>query len=72
MSKYTWHEPEDPPDNDRLILLSFANYPVPSLGLYMGDEENGGNYYTEFSDKSLMEQGIIVNGWMELPKCRED
>lgn len=56
------------PDSDRLVLLSFYNYPIPSIGRYIGDEDNGGAFYTDESDKPLCTIGFIVNAWMELPE----
>lgn len=67
-----WNEPEDPPEDDRLILLSFANYPVPAIGRYIGSEEEGGAFYIDSAKESLSSIGLVVNGWQESPKCKEE
>lgn len=67
-----WHDSENPPKEDGYILLSFSNFSIPLVGRYDGNEEDGGNYYIGDDDTSALSQDIYVNGWMELPKCRED
>lgn len=61
-----WHPADEPPSDDRYILLSFANYPLPAIGRYEKDEE-GGAYYVGDDDASCANHGIIVNAWAELP-----
>ncbi len=67
-----WHEPEDPPKDDRYVLISFANCTVPCVGRYREDDDGGGAYYEGDEERSLCSYGLVVNGWMELPRRRDD
>lgn len=67
-----WHSADEPPSDDRYILLSFANYPLVTVGRYEGNEEEGGNYYAGDDDTSLVSIGLIVNAWSELPPRYKD
>jgi len=60
---------EKVPDNGEYVLLSLSNYPIPLIGFYIGDADNGGNFYTDESDLPLIKHGIYVDGWQELPRC---
>lgn len=63
-----WIPADQPPDDDRLVLLS-SNYPVPAIGRYIEDEDGtGAAYYLSDSDIPLCVRGIFVNAWMELPE----
>lgn len=62
---------ESLPDTDRLVLISFVNYGVPQIGRYREDEE-GGAFYLGDEDVPMSKYGIMVNAWMELPRCYED
>ena len=54
------------------ILISFANFPVPTIGRYQVDEE-GGAFYDGDDDEPLARIGLIVNAWMPLPaRYKED
>lgn len=55
------------PEDDRYIMLSFANFSLPTIGRYEKDEQ-GGAFYDGDSDKSLNTYGLFVNAWMELPE----
>ena len=55
------------PEDDRYIMLSFANFSLPTIGRYEKDEQ-GGAFYDGDSDKSLNIYGLFVNAWMELPE----
>lgn len=61
-----WHPADEPPSDDRYILLSFANCPLPEIGRYEKDEE-GGAYYVGESEKPCIQYGIIVDAWAEMP-----
>lgn len=69
-NKDGWRDAEDPPKSGEYVLLSFSNFPFPLVGPYEENEKDGGNYY--IGDETALSQNIIVNGWMPLPKCRED
>lgn len=66
-----WNPADEPPSDDRPILVSFYNLTFPAIAFYQHDEDGGGAYYFETEDESLSEFGLFVNGWMELPKCKE-
>lgn len=55
------------PEDDRYIMLSFANFSLLTIGKYEKDEQ-GGAFYDGNSDKSLNTYGLFVNAWMELPE----
>ena len=61
------------PDDDRFVLVSFENFSVPQICRYHRDEDGGAFYlgddYLEENGKSLSQYGVVVNAWMELPKC---
>lgn len=68
MASHTWIPiGERVPEDDRYILLSFANCSLPAIGRYKGDE-GGGAFYEGDSEKSCKSYGIYVNAWMELPE----
>lgn len=51
------------PEDDRRVMLSFANYPLPSIGIY-----EGGAFYGADCNEPYSRYGIHVNAWMELPE----
>ena len=59
------------PDDDTYVLLSFSNYPLPTVGLCKKDE-GGCSFFAGDDDIPLASAGIVVNGWQPLPKCLED
>lgn len=67
-----WNPPDEPPSDDRCILVSFSNSSLPEIACYNRDEDDGGAHCSETEYKTLSELGLFVNGWMELPKCKED
>jgi hypothetical protein len=64
------------PDDDRFVLVSFENFSVPQICRYHRDEDGGAFYlgddYLEENGKSLSQYGVVVNAWMELPKCYKE
>ena len=69
-----WHEcfDDDPnsfPDDDRMVLMSFSNFPTPAVGWFERDDEGG--YWTDGGQKTLVEYGLFVDGWWELPRKPE-
>ncbi len=62
-----WIPANMPPENDRYILLSFANFSVPLVGRYEANGD-GGAYYVGDDDDSCISQDMIVNAWQELPE----
>jgi hypothetical protein len=73
-SKMIWHEcdPDDPssfPDDGKLVLMSFSNFPTPAIGWF--ERANDGGYWTDGNQRTLAELGLYVDGWWELPKKPE-
>lgn len=63
-----WRDADDPPENDRDILLSFANYSAMMIGRYEVDEDGGGNYYIGDMTETTLQEDLIVDAWHELPR----
>lgn len=63
-----WIPAEQPPKDDKPVLLSFANFSVPLVGRYDKDKNGGGAYYVGDEDVPLVKQDIFVNGWQPLPE----
>ena len=66
-----WHEcfeddPDSFPSDERMVLMSFSNFPTPAIGWFERDD-NGG-YWTDGDPKTLIELGLFVDGWWELPR----
>ena len=59
------------PDNDRYVLLSFENFPLPEIGRYEEDER-GGALFVGDDDEPISRTGVFVDAWMELPKRYKD
>ncbi|MCB5575965.1 hypothetical protein LIP55_01685 [[Ruminococcus] gnavus] len=66
-----WHPADEPPSDDRYILLSFENAMTTSFGRYEGDE-TGGAYYIDESEEPCIQHGIVVNAWAEMPMSVEE
>lgn len=66
-----WHPADEPPSDDRYILLSYENFPMVSVGRYEGDDEYCGEYFLGDDERPLAEFGIFVNAWAELPERME-
>lgn len=58
------------PEDDRWVLMSFENLPLPDVG-YLETFEDGSRAWTNGQEKTLLSRGFIVNAWMELPKRYE-
>ena len=57
------------PDNAKYILLSFTNFPVPSIGRYEKDTEGGAFYLGDCDeDDTCISMNLFVNAWMPLPE----
>lgn len=61
-----WHSVDEPPEDDRYILIHFANFSVPCVGRY-----NDGNFYDGDDDRTLLSYDLFVDAWMELPVYSE-
>lgn len=61
------------PDPDKYILVSFENFPIPMIGIYTVDDDDGGTFRISDEDDSFFEHDLYVNAWTELPEpYRED
>lgn len=58
---------EGMPEDDKYILLSFENFPVPVVGRYEADS-GGGAFYAGDDDESCTKHDVFVNAWMPLPE----
>ena len=67
-----WTDAEEPPSDDRYVLLSFANMTDPMIGRYEKYKDGSGCYFIGDDERSCLKGGFIVNGWMELPKRKEE
>lgn len=66
--KSKWIPADQPPEDDRYILLSFDNFTICKIGRYERDEDGSGAYYPADDDVSCCSIGIFVNAWMPLPE----
>ena len=55
------------PETGKYVLISFSNFTVPITGRYEEDEE-GGAFFSEDEDESLISKDLIVNAWMPFPE----
>ena len=58
------------PEDDRYILLSFANFSLPAIGRYETDKDGSGAFYLGDCDgkDTCISQDLYVNAWMPLPE----
>lgn len=60
------------PEDGQYVLVSFANFPLPTIAEWREDDV-GGAFYNADSDETITSCGVIVNAWMPLPEVyRED
>ena len=55
------------PEEEKYILLSFANYTGLDIGRYENDGEND-KFYPGDEEETYASYGLIVNAWMPLPE----
>jgi hypothetical protein len=70
--KSPWNPMDEPPSDDRCILVSIEEDDVPMIARYHRDDDGGGTYCFVATRDPLLNYDIFVNGWMELPKCKKD
>lgn len=68
LKQFTWRDPKKPPKVDEYVLLSYSNYSLPDIGEYRED----GKYYPGDDERSCESFGLIVDGWMPMPKVRRE
>lgn len=68
LKQFTWRNPSEPPETDKYVLLSYSNYSLPDIGEYRED----GKYYPGDDERSCESFGLIVDGWMPMPKVRRE
>ena len=66
-----WHDSEDPPCDNRWIILRFGNS-EPMVGRYEGNDEDGGNYYIGDDEVPAIRQHMFVEYWAEIPEYGGD
>lgn len=72
-----WHlvNADDPgsfPDSDRMVLVSFSNFPGDyAIGMWKCDDE-GGSFYIKDGDLPFSELSMFVNAWRECPEVYEE
>ena len=55
------------PEEEKYILLSFANYTGLDIGRYENDGEKD-KFYPGDEEETYASYGLIVNAWMPLPE----
>lgn len=63
----SWKSMDEEPEQDAYVLVSFSNYSLCDIASY-----RDGLFYPGDEDKPYRDYGLIVNGWMPVPKNRED
>ena len=60
---------EQLPEDDRYILLSFANFTLPMVGRYEINEDGSGAFYLGDCDEedTCVNQDLFVSAWMPPP-----
>lgn len=72
VAKYRWIPIEERlPKSGDYILVSFANFIIPDIGIYRRDKD-GGAFYPGDDDRSYVSYGLFVNAWMPLPEVYEE
>ena len=70
---HAWHEcfEDDPasfPDNDRNVLVSLSNFSLSIIGQWRVDDNGSGCWYLGDTDETFLSEGLLVDGWWELPR----
>ena len=71
-AKSKWIPADNPPEDDKYVLLSFENYTGCDIGRYERNEDVGGAYYPGDEDASYNSYGLFVNAWMKLPESYKE
>jgi len=50
------------------ILISFENWSLPTIGMYVVDENGDGAFHGSDEERTLASYGFVVNAWMPLPE----
>ena len=66
-TKSKWIPADNPPEDDRYVLLSFENFTGCDIGRYERNED-GGTYYPGDEDASYNSYDLFVSAWMDLPE----
>ena len=57
------------PEDEYYILLSFTNFPLPSIGRFKKDPEGGAFYLGDCDEKdTCISMNLFVNAWRPLPE----
>ena len=65
-----WIPADNPPKDNKPVLLSFENFTTPLVGRYERYKNCGGAYY--IGDETCLSQGIFVNAWQPLKERYKD
>lgn len=72
-AKSKWILADNPPEEDKYVLLSFENYTGCDIGRYERNKDGSGAFYPRDDEKSYLSYELFVNAWMPLPEpYRED
>lgn len=56
------------PKNGQYVLVSFANYPLPTIAEYRIDEDGGYFCSAGGNDIKFLDVELFVNAWIPLPE----
>lgn len=65
---FAWRSPDEPPETDDYILISFSNFSMLDIGEYRED----GEYYPADEERGYKSFKLNVDGWMPMPKNRRE
>lgn len=60
------------PQNGQCVLVSFENYPLPTIADYRKKGDGGYFCSTGGTDVKFSDIGLFVNAWMPLPEPYRD
>lgn len=56
------------PEDGQYVLVSFANFPLPTIAEWREDDGGGAFYDDDATDETTASKGFFVNAWMPLPE----
>lgn len=65
-------DPNSFPPVDEFVLLSFSNYTVPAIGMWVVEDDGGGAFYDDEVMNTFSSFGVFVNAWAPLPENYKD
>lgn len=64
-------DPNSYPPVDEFVLLSFSNYTLPAIGMWIEDD-GGGAFYDDELKRTFSSFGLFVNAWAPVPENYKD